>query len=52
MRKFFSIWFFILMILVFGYFLYNVTARKKKPDVIKNNPVVKNYLITPIDKIA
>jgi uncharacterized membrane protein YfcA len=39
MRKIFLIWFFILLILVFGYFLYSVTRKNKKRDTIKNDPV-------------
>jgi hypothetical protein len=35
----FHIWFFILLILVFGYFLYSVTRKNKNPDTLKNDPL-------------
>jgi hypothetical protein len=52
MRKVFTIWVSILLALVFGYFLYSVMGKGKKPVAVKNNPVAENYLITPFNKIA
>jgi hypothetical protein len=46
MRKFFMIWFFILLVLVSAYFLYSVIEREKKPDTIKNGAVAANDLLT------